>query len=136
MKTFISLSTKAQYVVEKKEGAIFLSFAPLEGKLVKNDYVKIDLHQVWNKGTKYEQVVPTLEYLNVVSKQRFKGLGEKLFLATLDYMKRSKIPYLIFDDYSGGFWKRMQEKHPDSVFFPKRHKGRIGYIGTNTEFPL
>ncbi len=136
MKTFISLSADKPYIVEKRDDAIYLSFEPLEGKLVKNNYASIELHQVWNKGTKYEQVVPTLEYLNVANKQRFKGIGEKLFLAVLDYMKRQKIPYLIFDDYSGGFWKSMQSKHPDSVFFPKRHKGRIGYIGTKTEFPL
>lgn len=136
MKTFIALSAEADYVVEKRDDSIYISFKPLKGKLVNNGYAKLMMHYVWDKGTKYEQSVPTLDYLNVAPSKRGRGVGEKLFLAILDYLKRQKIPYLIFDDYSGGFWETMKEKYPKSVFFPKRHSGRIGYIGTKSKFPI
>lgn len=80
---------------------------------------------VWDKDTSDAFMCPTLDWLSVPEKMQHRGYARKLVAAVFDYMKVHKIPKMMFADFSNGFWQSLNDPR---VFFPKKYRGRIGYL--------
>lgn len=136
MKPAVSLSAAPEHHVLEFGSRLLITLTAVEERPIKKSvirayykdtaFVLLDLASVWNKGyPKDEYVCPTVEMISVPKKQQGSGLGKKLVAALLSEMKQRKIKHVMFDDYSGGFWKALRNKR---VTFPKEFRGRIGYI--------
>lgn len=132
MKLQISISALPKTYTTHVDGSvlIYIDKAKDLTKLHKtNSYAKLDLTYVWDKGTEEEQAIPTLTMIKVLKKRLGKGDGALLVSEVLKYQRSKKIPYLIFDDYSNGFWQHMKKKLPDNVLLFKLGPIQLGYLG-------
>lgn len=131
MQISISVEPKARSHIVVTGSTVLISFEPIPAKPAKVPHVRLVLDLVWNKGTAAEKSIPTLDWLWVPPKNRGDGLGVKLVQLTLDYLKTRKIPYLVFDNYEQGFWEAMERRLPKQIRFPKKLRGKIGYLGNS-----
>ena len=89
----------------------------LKSPEVKGAYARIDLKFIWNKGTKHEKVIPTLDYVFVPTRLRGRGLGKKLIQMVLEEMKTRHLKYLAFDNFDSDFWDSIERNFPKSVIW-------------------
>jgi GNAT superfamily N-acetyltransferase len=119
-----------KYYVLKNSDEIILTLVPIELKDLKKAYRSIPIVRilprfVWDEGTEDAEEFPTLDWIAVPKKYQGKGIARQLVAAVFDYMTKKKIKAMMFNDYSGGFWKGLDDPR---VSFPKKYKGRIGLL--------
>lgn len=140
MKILISVSSKSdssmsEYSTVKIDKSIYLYLNTLPPDNLKKltsirkvPYAKLTLDFKWDAGTEDEQTIPNLEFLKVPTQMQGKGIGEKLVLATLDFMRDQRIAFFMFNNMNDDFWKRFSKKYKGTVTFSKPHKGMIAYL--------
>jgi hypothetical protein len=96
-------------------------------------YAIINIDFIWNKGTEFASVKPTLEFLSVPTPNQSRGVGTRCVEDILVWMKDNSVEYLAFDNYAKQFWLKLAKRMPASVELAKQYKNTLGILRLSGE---